>query len=427
MAGIEGVGSGVNPNINYDVSVIRNAPINVKDFYFGSVRFAATGDGTTNDYSAINLACTLAAASWTNGGGEVYIPPGDYLLGTALSIPSYVKVRGAGRHATRLKKNGSRNLIQFYGSATGVANHCTYASLSDCELYGGSVGGTLLDCVYANNINCRDLFLNANNGHGVYMTELWDSNFDNIVQDATNSTTGVCWYIASSRAASGFGLSTDTTNVIRINNSRCENWKGAAMYAETGTGGTGAPNHIFVNNFKAESFALRASAINLNGANHVHMKNIYVYMGGFDAGYSTPVTAINFSPGIQGSLRDCDIGNSAATVSEGVIVNTSTVVDLENIRGVYTSAPTTGNHVSLQGGAGAFYRVNNIVSSNATTNLSVGANVRFSNSPAFLKAGAITDADFPQTPPNGTWGYDTTNNKLMVRNGGVWKSSAAFT
>lgn len=42
------------------------------------------------------------------------------------------------------------------------------------------------------------------------------------------------------------------------------------------------------------------------------------------------------------------------------------------------------------------------------------------------KAGAISDSDFTN-PVDGCHGYDTTNNKHYVRNGGVWKSSAAYT
>jgi hypothetical protein len=43
-----------------------------------------------------------------------------------------------------------------------------------------------------------------------------------------------------------------------------------------------------------------------------------------------------------------------------------------------------------------------------------------------LKAGAVSDTDFTN-PVDGCHGYDTTNNKHYVRNGGVWKSSAAYT
>lgn len=43
------------------------------------------------------------------------------------------------------------------------------------------------------------------------------------------------------------------------------------------------------------------------------------------------------------------------------------------------------------------------------------------------KAGAISDADFPAAPPDGTIAVDTTNFKVYMRCGGVWKQSAAFT
>lgn len=52
------------------------------------------------------------------------------------------------------------------------------------------------------------------------------------------------------------------------------------------------------------------------------------------------------------------------------------------------------------------------------------------NVPAALtlktKAGAITDADFLVAPPNGTMAIDTTNSKIYVRIGGVWKATAAL-
>jgi hypothetical protein len=44
----------------------------------------------------------------------------------------------------------------------------------------------------------------------------------------------------------------------------------------------------------------------------------------------------------------------------------------------------------------------------------------------FTKAGAVTDEDFEETPPNGTLAYDSTNNKLMIRDGGAWLASAAL-
>lgn len=43
-----------------------------------------------------------------------------------------------------------------------------------------------------------------------------------------------------------------------------------------------------------------------------------------------------------------------------------------------------------------------------------------------IKAGIPADTDFATTPPDGTMAVDTTNSKLYVRIGGVWKATAAL-
>lgn len=39
-------------------------------------------------------------------------------------------------------------------------------------------------------------------------------------------------------------------------------------------------------------------------------------------------------------------------------------------------------------------------------------------------AGAVSDADFAETPDNGMLGVDTTNSRLYIRVGGTWKYAA---
>jgi len=48
-------------------------------------------------------------------------------------------------------------------------------------------------------------------------------------------------------------------------------------------------------------------------------------------------------------------------------------------------------------------------------------------SASVLVAGAVSDSAFSAAPPNGTMGYDTTNHKIYVRDGGSWKATAALT
>jgi hypothetical protein len=54
--------------------------------------FGATGDGTTDDYAAINLATAAAAAA----GKTLYFPPGTYRCSNGLDLPKHIKLVGAG-------------------------------------------------------------------------------------------------------------------------------------------------------------------------------------------------------------------------------------------------------------------------------------------------------------------------------------------
>ena len=71
--------------------MISNAPNNVRDF-------GATGDGSTDDSAAIQLAL--------NNAGEVYIPAGTYVINTTLYIKSNTRLFGDGIEATIIKEGG---------------------------------------------------------------------------------------------------------------------------------------------------------------------------------------------------------------------------------------------------------------------------------------------------------------------------------
>jgi|GEM_PF-4930808 len=80
--------------------------------------FGATGDGSTNDYAAVQ-ACIDFVESL--GGGIVYFPYGTYLLNTGLTIDvAGVSIEGAGKSAAVLKNGSSSNtLITFNPGAAG--------------------------------------------------------------------------------------------------------------------------------------------------------------------------------------------------------------------------------------------------------------------------------------------------------------------
>lgn len=86
--------------------------ISVKDF-------GATGDGSTNDAAAISAALTAAS------GKELYFPPGTYVIGSQLTVPSKTRLRGAGHGASVIKLSAS------FPAATGAIVNATQSGTVD--------------------------------------------------------------------------------------------------------------------------------------------------------------------------------------------------------------------------------------------------------------------------------------------------------
>lgn len=94
--------------------MISNAPNNVRDF-------GATGDGSTDDSAAIQLAL--------NNAGEVYIPAGTYIVNSTLFIKSNTRLFGDGIEATIIKEGGTvgTTLSTLNTSLLMNENHATAA------------------------------------------------------------------------------------------------------------------------------------------------------------------------------------------------------------------------------------------------------------------------------------------------------------
>lgn len=396
--------------------------VNVKDY-------TAVGDGSADDTTPIQNAINAAS---TAGGGGVFFPRGTYKITAAITVPARVTLVGAGREATIIKRSAADfDMFRYWGATSGVnANRCTYAGMRDMTLHGNSRTGRVIDAVYADNLSFRDVFMNANNGPGLDLVEVWDSLFDNVALDAVSSTTEPSIWIRSSRAASGFGSGTDNSNVLRFINCRSESWKAGAVKMERGTGGTQTCNHIWFRNFKAESYFLRGSAIDLGAANAVNLvwfDDIYIHMGGFDTGFSTAKHAIDASGiGISGGFRKIHISNgAAATVDSGIYCWTGAQISFEDIYGQYTTAPVSGNHVNLAGG-GPYAIREPIQSSNATRALQMGSSdtVKSLGPGPIMRRDAtdISDADWTSinasyVPPHGVQGVRKDRKQLFVKTG----------
>lgn len=87
--------------------------ISVKDY-------GATGDGVTNDSSAIQAAITAAADN------VLYFPPGTYIVSTALTSTSGIKIVGSGMRTTSLKWTGGASTVL---TITSAADNCEISDM----------------------------------------------------------------------------------------------------------------------------------------------------------------------------------------------------------------------------------------------------------------------------------------------------------
>lgn len=96
-------------------------------------------------------------------------------------------------------------------------------------------------------------------------------------------------------------------------------------------------------------------------------------------------------------------------------------------QGVLTEVMVIGNN--LNGNMTGPFDEGGLLGSSANYQKQLNRPTSANNAPQmYTKAGAISDADFaPYVPADGSFGFDTTNLKLMVRSGGSWVSTAALT
>lgn len=71
--------------------------------------YGAVGDGSTNNATAIQAAIDAAAA--LTYGGVVYLPPGQFLVGSELTMKRNVVLRGAGMYSTTVKQSADTRLL----------------------------------------------------------------------------------------------------------------------------------------------------------------------------------------------------------------------------------------------------------------------------------------------------------------------------
>jgi len=402
--------------------------------------FGAVGNGTTDDTSAFQQAVNYVQSQ---GGGTLFLPT-PYALTPVSSTSAAVtfnngttgyngiKLLGASAGKSVITKLAAGPLFSFSGPSTDTTGltHCKYCSLENVSLNGNALTGTMLYTYYADNLYFTNVHFLNNYDVVQDTTEFWDSKYYNCVWETSGSMTTPNAImpnlrLRNSAAASGFGYSTDNVDNISFANCRWEDFRNGAVRIEQGVAALNNPNSIMFTNCKFESSFLNGGSHFFTDASSrgIFLTNGYFFSGGFETGFSTAQDVITISSAAT-ALKSIWISDRASTptVANGITLNstsTSESVVLEDIFGIYNTAPT-GAHVNYGTATGSF-RVNNV---NANTGTIFGGTIPTNyaaTQPLLQASGAVADASFSTTPPDGTMGLDKLNNRFYVRdNGGVW-------
>lgn len=147
----------------------------------------AAGDGITDDTAAIQAAINAAGTvSGGVGGSVVYFPPGNYKISSALAVPSFVSLAGAG--CGLFAGNTSPvTIFQSSTSANGItlADHAGGVTLSGFLLAGPGSGtgkGIYLPAASGtpSNIHFSDVTVDSFGGNGIELTDPIVSRFERV-------------------------------------------------------------------------------------------------------------------------------------------------------------------------------------------------------------------------------------------------------
>ena len=270
--------------------------VSVKDF-------GAVGNGVANDTTAIvNAIASLGAA-----GGTVFFPPGNYAIGSTVTVPSFVRLSGAGKGASILTKTFNGVMLDFSGASKAV--RCGKSSANDLQLIGHFTTGALIRAQYADHLNFERVWFHSNGDIAFWGIELWDTYFRACEWDSCGAVTGSSG--ANVRLDSS---TTDSTNNIYFVQCRWENFPGATLYINE-AGSSHYPYAIWLVECKMESGVWWGTAssgyfIDTTGSvDSVHIRDLF--LGGIALAGGAAGDLINFAgrnnwtmEGIQGSIAN---------------------------------------------------------------------------------------------------------------------------
>lgn len=256
--------------------------------------FQATGDGVTDDTSAIQAGMNSLDNA---GGGILYVPPGTYNVTTLNSIPNNIRIIGAGVKSVFTGSTSADTFFFHNVSSTQLAN----IKIANSQTNQGVRLSTCQDIALDN------IWITNASGYGMTIRNSETVNVRNLVIDGKCSQYGI-GIMASNLAALGAGTCRD----INFENVCIKNLKGYGGVSINGRTGTNSTNVLENVNFRnlaissVECMAFTAS----EGASNINLSNFRI--ANIGTGINSNVYGV-YHESVNGfTIRDGVISNSSS-------------------------------------------------------------------------------------------------------------------
>lgn len=372
-------------------SMINGAVVNVLDY-------GATGDGTTDDAAAVQLAL--------NAGGTVFFPVGTYLIGTTLDVLSNTQVLLDQNATVKAKSTLSGNLfsvnartnVKFTGGIFDGNKANAASATAVIYIYNSS-------SVWVNNTTVQNGKVRNINVEGPSTSSVSKNIFiqNNSINNATNvgitfTYTGNILIENNIVATNGAGLTSGESSYISI--------VGNSFFANTNDGCAVGNNCSFVTITGNVSESNGAEGINIDGVDHG------VITGNTSYNNLIGISVWSRSPGTASSKRNVVSSNSVSSCTQvGIVVadgNDYTIVEGNSVN-------SCGSHGIQTGESNDLVIRDNIVNSNAGSGIYVTGSIGTK-----IEGNVCTDqASYGIRIEAGTgFGRNTITNNVLAANAG---------
>lgn len=166
------------------------------------------------------------------------------------------------------------------------------------------------------------------------------------------SSVSVAYTFISGNTVNGFGWSSDSSNEVYFYGCHWEANLSGAIWIKSGVDASNPLNNIYFSGTKCEQsvIAYNAPLIQVDTGDNIQFDRLYLYSGGFNAGFSTPVAGLYFHPA-SGALRNVFLSAGGAYFSSAFDINVYWIAPvLEDILMEWgTNSPTVAG-ISVTGG-----------------------------------------------------------------------------